>query len=486
MPRKKVETKKADEKKVLQELGLNEQTPREIVEELNKHIVGQEDAKRSVAIALRNRWRSRKLDNDMRDDVIPKNILMIGSTGVGKTEIARRLAKLVKAPFVKVEATKFTEVGYVGRDVESIIRDLMQIAVRMVRKQKTEEVKEKATENANERLLDILVPEPKKAGNPLSKLFGSVEESEEKVEEETEPAETGKSGREFVKKRLMAGKMEDQVIELEVSDHAKPMVGMFSGSSLESMGDNLQDMIGSLIPKRMRKRKVTIAAARKILEQEEAEKLIDMEEVAEAAVELAERSGIVFFDEIDKVAVKGSSGGPDVSREGVQRDILPIVEGSTVMTKYGPVKTDHILFIAAGAFHTAKPSDLIPELQGRFPIRVELKSLQKEDFEKILTEPQNALIKQYKALLKTEGLDLEFKSEAIGRIAEMAYDVNEQSEDIGARRLHTLLEKLLEDVSFEAPDMVKEGKTEILVDADYVDERLKEITKNRDLSQFIL
>ena len=485
MPRKKVDTKKADEKKALQELGLNEQTPREIVEELNKHIVGQEDAKRSVAIALRNRWRSRKLDSDMRDDVIPKNILMIGSTGVGKTEIARRLAKLVKAPFVKVEATKFTEVGYVGRDVESIIRDLMQIAVRMVRKQKTEEVKEKATENANERLLDILVPEPKKASNPLSKLFGSVEEPETTVEEET-PAETSKSGREFVKKRLAAGKLEDQVIELEVSDHAKPMVGMFSGSSLESMGDNLQDMISGLMPKRMRKRKVTVAAARKILEQEEAEKLIDMEEVAEAAVELAERSGIVFFDEIDKVAVKGSSGGPDVSREGVQRDILPIVEGSTVMTKYGPVKTDHILFIAAGAFHTAKPSDLIPELQGRFPIRVELKSLQKEDFEKILTEPQNALIKQYKALLKTEGLDLEFKAEAIERIAEMAYDVNEQSEDIGARRLHTLLEKLLEDISFDAPDMIKEGKTEVSIDAAYVDERLKEISKNRDLSQFIL
>ena len=486
MPRKKVETKKAEEKKSLQELGLNEQTPREIVEELNKHIVGQIEAKRSVSIALRNRWRSRKLDSDMRDDVVPKNILMIGSTGVGKTEIARRLAKLVKAPFVKVEATKFTEVGYVGRDVESIIRDLMQIAVRMVRKQKTEEVKEKATENANERLLDILVPEPKKASNPLSKLFGSVEESEEKVEEETKTEENGKSGREFVKKRLEAGKLEDQVIELEVSDHAKPMVGMFSGSSLESMGDNLQDMISGLIPKRMRKRKVTVAAARKILEQEEAEKLIDMEEVAEAAVELAERSGIVFFDEIDKVAVKNSSGGVDVSREGVQRDILPIVEGSTVMTKYGPVKTDHILFIAAGAFHTAKPSDLIPELQGRFPIRVELKSLQKEDFEKILTEPQNALIKQYKALLKTEGLDLEFKAEAIGRIAEMAFDVNEQSEDIGARRLHTLLEKLLEEVSFNAPDMVKEGKTEMTIDAKYVDERLKEIAKNRDLSQFIL
>lgn len=481
MPRKKISTKKDE----LQELGLNEQTPREIVEELNKHIVGQEEAKKSVSIALRNRWRSRKLPDDMRDDVIPKNILMIGSTGVGKTEIARRLAKLVKAPFIKVEATKFTEVGYVGRDVESIIRDLMQISVRMVRQQRTEEVKEKATENANERLLDILVPEPKKSQNPLSKLFGGNGESENDKDTET-PSDTNKAGRDFVRKRLEKGKMEDEIIELEVSEHNKPMVGMFSGSSLESMGDNLQDMIGSIMPKRMKKRKVTVAAARKILEQEEAEKLIDMEEVAETAVKLTERSGIVFFDEIDKVATRGSVGGADVSREGVQRDILPIVEGSTVMTKYGPVKTDHILFIAAGAFHTAKPSDLIPELQGRFPIRVELKSLQKEDFEKILTEPQNALIKQYKALLKVEGLDLEFKPEAISRIAEMAYDVNEQSEDIGARRLHTLLEKLLEQVSFDAPDMVKEGKTEILVDAAYVDERLKEIAKNRDLSQFIL
>ena len=467
------------------EMGLNEQTPREIVEELNKHIVGQDDAKRSVAIALRNRWRSRKLSDDIKDDVIPKNILMIGSTGVGKTEIARRLAKLVKAPFVKVEATKFTEVGYVGRDVESIIRDLMQISVRMVRKQRTEEVKEKATENANERLLDILVPEPKRTQNPLSKLFGGVENTEENKTIEVEE-NSSNAGREFVKKRLESGKLEEQVIELEVSDHAKPMVGMFSGSSLESMGDNLQDMISGLVPKRTRKRKVTVAAARKILEQEEAEKLIDMEEVAETALQLTERSGIVFLDEIDKVAVKGSSSGPDVSREGVQRDILPIVEGSTVMTKYGPVKTDYILFIAAGAFHTAKPSDLIPELQGRFPIRVELKSLRKEDFQKILTEPQNALIKQYKELLKTEGLTLEFNLDAIERIAEMAYDVNEQSEDIGARRLHTMLEKLLEEISFSAPDMVKEGKTEIVIDAAYVDERLKEIAKNHDLSQFIL
>lgn len=470
------------DKKISQELGLNDQTPREIVAELDKYIVGQDEAKKSVAIALRNRWRSHKLPDEMRDDVIPKNILMIGSTGVGKTEIARRLAKLVKAPFIKVEATKFTEVGYVGRDVESIIRDLAQTAVRMVRKQKTEEVKEKAAANAIERLLDVLVPEPKRSQNPLGKLFGNADSAAQPVEEDN----SKKPGREFVRKRLEAGKMEDQIIELEVADNAKPMVGMFSGSSLEGMGDNLQDMVNSLVPKRMRKRKVTVANARKILEQEEAEKLIDMEEVSEAAVELAERSGIVFLDEIDKVAVKGSSSGPDVSREGVQRDILPIVEGSTVMTKYGPVKTDYILFIAAGAFHTAKPSDLIPELQGRFPIRVELKSLLKADFEKILTEPQNALLKQYKALLQTEGLALDFRAEAIERIAELAEHVNEQSEDIGARRLHTLLEKLLEQISFEAPDMVKEGKTEVVIDAAYVDERLKDIAKNRDLSQFIL
>ncbi|MBR1729593.1 MAG: ATP-dependent protease ATPase subunit HslU [Selenomonadaceae bacterium] len=463
--------------------GVNEQTPREIVAELDKHIVGQNDAKRSVAIALRNRWRSRQLSEDMQDDVIPKNILMIGSTGVGKTEIARRLAKLVKAPFIKVEATKFTEVGYVGRDVESIIRDLAQTSVRMVRAQRTEEVKEKAAKMANERLLDILVPEPKRAQSPLGKLFGNAEADQQ---EENKSEDTQKPGREFVRKRLEAGKLENEIIELEVADSAKPMVGMFSGSSLEGMGDNLQDMIGSLIPKRFKKRKVTVEAARKILEQEEAEKLIDMEEVGETAVKLAEHSGIVFLDEIDKVAVKGSSSGPDISREGVQRDILPIVEGSTVMTKYGPVKTDHILFIAAGAFHMSKPSDLIPELQGRFPIRVELKSLQKEDFEKILTEPQNALIKQYKALLATEGLTLEFKDEAISHLAEMAFNVNEQTEDIGARRLHTLLEKLLEEISFDAPEMAKDGKTEVIIDADYVDKRLKDISKNTDLSHFIL
>ena len=461
-------------------IGVNEQTPREIVEELNKYIVGQDEAKRSVAIALRNRWRSRQLTGSMQDDVIPKNILMIGSTGVGKTEIARRLARLVKAPFIKVEATKFTEVGYVGRDVESIVRDLAETAVRMVRQQRMEDVQEKAKEMAEERILDVFVPEPKKSQNPLGRLFGNDEEdsSEEKKEEPKYQA-----GREWVRKRLKNGELEEELIEIDVEESSKPMVGMFSGSSLEGMGDNLQDMIGSLMPKRHKKRKVTVAAARKIFAQEEAAKLIDMDEVAEEAVRVAEKSGIVFLDEIDKVAVKGNTSGADVSREGVQRDILPIVEGSTVVTKYGPVKTDHVLFIAAGAFHTAKPSDLIPELQGRFPIRVELKSLRKEDFEKILTEPQNALLKQYKALLAVEGVELDFQESAISRIAELACDVNEQAEDIGARRLHTLLEKLIEDVSFDAPDMEDKNVT---IDAAYVDEKLSDIAQNRDLSQYIL
>ncbi len=464
-----------------EQIGVNEQTPRQIVEELDKHIVGQDAAKRSVAIALRNRWRSRQLPDEMRDDVIPKNILMIGSTGVGKTEIARRLARLVKAPFIKVEATKFTEVGYVGRDVESIVRDLAEIAVRMVRQQRTEEVREKAKELAEERILDVFVPEPKKSQNPLGRLFGSVESDEEKEPEKEEPKY--QKGREWVRKRLEKGELEEEMIEIDVEETSRPMVGMFSGSSLEGMGDNLQDMIGSLMPKRRRKRKVTVSAARKIFIQEEADKLIDMDEVAETAVNVAEKSGIVFLDEIDKVAVKDGVAGPDVSREGVQRDILPIVEGSTVMTKYGPVKTDHILFIAAGAFHTAKPSDLIPELQGRFPIRVELKSLRKEDFEKILTEPQNALLKQYRALLETEQVEVVFEDSAISRLAELACDVNEQSEDIGARRLHTLLEKLLEDISFEAPEMTGQ---KVHIDAAYVDEKLSDIVVNRDLSQYIL
>ena len=465
----------------IESIGVNEQTPREIVEELDRYIVGQDEAKRSVAIALRNRWRSRQLTGAMKEEVIPKNIMMIGSTGVDKTEIARRLAKLVRAPFIKVEATKFTEVGYVGRDVESIIRDLTEAAVRMIRQERLEDVQDKAKEQAEERILDVFVPEPKKSQNPLGRLFGGDDE-----EEKDKPADEPKkyqAGREWVRKRLEKGELEDELIEIDVEESRRPMVGMFSGSSLEGMGDNLQDMIGNIMPKRHKKRKVTVAQARKIFTQEEAGKLIDMEAVAEEAVKVTEYSGIVFLDEIDKVAVKGNSSGADVSREGVQRDILPIVEGSQVSTKYGPVRTDHILFIAAGAFHMAKPSDLIPELQGRFPIRVELKSLRKEDFERILTEPQNALIKQYEALLATEGLTLSFKPDAISRIAELACDVNEQAEDIGARRLHTLLEKVLEDISFRAPELTDK---DVVIDADYVNERLADIVINRDLSQFIL
>lgn len=471
----------ASENTPVTEIGTNEQTPRQIVEELDKYIIGQDEAKRSVAIALRNRWRSRKLEGPMRDEVIPKNILMIGSTGVGKTEIARRLAKLVKAPFIKVEATKFTEVGYVGRDVESIVRDLAETAVRMVRQERMDSVQEKAKELAEERILDVFVPQPKKSQNPLGRLFGNAEEDDEKEEKDEKPKY--QAGREWVRKRLKNGELEKELIEIDVEESSRPMVGMFAGSSLEGMGDNIQDMIGNLMPKNRKKRKVTVEQARKIFTQEEAGKLIDMDEVAETAIKVAERSGIVFLDEIDKVAVKGNSNGADVSREGVQRDILPIVEGSQVSTKYGPVKTDHVLFIAAGAFHIAKPSDLIPELQGRFPIRVELKSLRKEHFERILTEPQNALIKQYQAMLATEGVELEFKESAISRIAQLDCDVNEQSEDIGARRLHTLLEKLLEDVSFDAPELQDKH---VVIDEAYVDDRLHDIVQNHDLSQFIL
>ena len=465
----------------MSQIGVNEQTPREIVAELDKYIVGQHEAKRSVAIALRNRWRSRQLDADMREDIIPKNILMIGSTGVGKTEIARRLARLVRAPFLKVEATKFTEVGYVGRDVESIVRDLVETSVRMVRQQKIEEVEDKAKENAEERLIDVFVPPPKKSTNPLGSLFSSQEDEPEETKEEPPKYQ---AGREWMRKRLRSGELENDVIEVEVEESARPMGNMFAGSSLEGMSDNLQSMIGKLVPKNRHKRKVTVAQARKIFAAEEADKLVDMDVVAEEAVRAAEYSGIVFLDEIDKVAVSnGRSAGADISREGVQRDILPIVEGSTVVTKYGPVKTDHVLFIAAGAFHTAKPSDLIPELQGRFPIRVELKSLVKEDFERILTEPRNALIKQYSALLGVEGVSLRFADDAVSRLAQLAETVNEQTEDIGARRLYTLLEKLLEELSFDAPDLTEK---EVVIDAAYVDRCLADIAGDHDVSRFIL
>lgn len=466
-------------------MKFNEQIPREVVEELDKYIVGQAQAKRSVAIALRNRWRSRHLPEELRDEIIPKNILMIGSTGVGKTEIARRLAKLVKAPFVKVEATKFTEVGYVGRDVESMVRDLAEAAVRMLKQEKLVEVQEKAKKLAQERILDILVPEPKtkSVSNPLNALFSNNDKNTEDAAEA--PAEEPKysAGREWCRKRLEKGELEKDVIEIKVEPKSTPVVGMFAGSGMEDMNNNIQDIIGNLMPKKRKKRKVTIAQAREIFTQEEAQKLLDMEAISHEAIRIAERNGIIFLDEIDKVAVKGASSGPDVSREGVQRDILPIVEGCTVSTKYGQMKTDHILFIAAGAFHMAKPSDLIPELQGRFPIRVELTSLNEADFKRILTEPTNAILKQYKALLATEDVKIEFTDDAIERIAQIACEVNDQTENIGARRLHTIMEKLLEDLSFNAPELEDKNVT---INADYVNEKLNGIIKNRDLSQFIL
>lgn len=463
-------------------MELNSQIPRQVVEELDKYIVGQAQAKRSVAIALRNRWRSRHLPAEMRDEIIPKNILMIGSTGVGKTEIARRLAKLVNAPFVKVEATKFTEVGYVGRDVESMVRDLAESAVRMLKKEKLEQVQDRAKEMAIERILDIYVPEPKTnaISNPLSNIFGSADKEEPATSTE-EPKYS--AGREWCRKRLQKGELENDMIEIDVEPKSSPIIGMFAGSGMEDMNNNIQDMLGNLMPKKRKKRKVTVAQAREIFTQEEAQKLLDMESIAHEAIELAERNGIIFLDEIDKVAVKGNSSGPDVSREGVQRDILPIVEGSTVSTKYGQMKTDHILFIAAGAFHMAKPSDLIPELQGRFPIRVELTSLTEADFKRILTEPTNALLKQYKALLATEGVEITFTDDAIEKLAQIACAVNEQTENIGARRLHTIMEKLLEDLSFEAPELTEKNVT---IDASYVNEKLGGIIQNRDLSQFIL
>uniref|UniRef100_UPI0038994FE1 ATP-dependent protease ATPase subunit HslU n=1 Tax=Massilibacillus massiliensis TaxID=1806837 RepID=UPI0038994FE1 len=462
---------------------LKEQTPKQIVYELDKYIVGQSQAKKSVAVALRNRWRSKQLPESLKDEIIPKNILMIGSTGVGKTEIARRLAKLVNAPFVKVEATKFTEVGYVGRDVESMVRDLVETSIRMLKQEKMLEVNDKALELANERIIECFIPTQKKENsrNPFEMLFNNNETKENSPVQEEEPKY--QAGREWCRKRLMAGEMEDELIEISVEDTATPMIGMLSGSGIEEMGNNIQDMLGSLMPKKQKKRKVTVQNARKIFTQEEAQKLIDMDEVVTSAMKIAEDNGIIFLDEIDKVAGRGNSSGPDVSREGVQRDILPIVEGSTVVTKYGPIKTDHILFIAAGAFHTAKPSDLIPELQGRFPIRVELTNLSKADFMQILTEPANALIKQYIYLLETEGVKIKFTDDAIEELAEIACNVNAQTENIGARRLHTILEKLLEDLAFEAPDIKEKNVT---IDKAYVDLKLGHIVVNQDLSHFIL
>ncbi len=452
---------------------MKEFTPSQIVTELNKYIIGQNEAKRAVAIALRNRWRRQQVTNELKDEILPNNIILIGPTGVGKTEIARRLAKLAQAPFIKVEASKFTEVGYVGRDVESMIRDLTDSAVNMVKSEKTLEVKSKAEEIAEEKILDILIPPVKKAANA-----GEVTE-----EENTEAYQNQKT-REWMNEKLKKGELDNKMIEFDATAQSNLGMQVLGPFGVDDMGINFQEIMGNIMPKKKKKRKTTISEARNIITQEEAQKLIDMEAVQKEAIERVENSGIIFIDEIDKVAGGGKGQGPDVSREGVQRDLLPIVEGSNVNTKYGVVRTDHILFIASGAFHVSKPSDLIPELQGRFPIRVELKSLTQDDFVQILTTPQNALLKQYMALLETEDVKLSFTDDGIREIARIASEVNEEVENIGARRLHTILTTLLDEILFDVPDKIPSEKVSIT--AEVVKEKLDRIVKNRDLSKYIL
>ena len=460
-------------------------TPREVVAELDKYVIGQKNAKRSVAIALRNRWRRQRVDEELRDEIAPKNIIMIGPTGVGKTEIARRLSKLAQSPFLKIEASKFTEVGYVGRDVESMVRDLTELAVNMVRSEEMEKVMVKAREMAEERMLDLLLPPVRQEAAAGGGQESPAVRSEESAasEEVLSPPPKSSPTRDRFRKMLREGKLDQRMVELELTQRQVPIVEIFSNAGMEDMDFNLKDMFNSILPKKTKRRKVTVAEGLELLVEEESQKLVDMDKVSGLAVERVEQAGIVFLDEIDKIAGRESTHGPDVSREGVQRDLLPIVEGTTVNTRYGMVKTDHILFIAAGAFHVSKPSDLIPELQGRFPIRVELESLTKADFIRILTEPKNALIRQYMALLETEGIALSFTEDAVAEIADIASLVNQRMENIGARRLHTIMERLLDEISFDAPD--RSGK-EVVMDAKYVREKLAEIIKDEDLSRYIL